>query len=140
MKKVRIFIGIVYVVNLKEMSFMKSVHTFFWLFFLLLMTEAACFGQTTFVSAQTGYWDDGSTWIGGMAPGPNDHAIISDGTTVTLFMGGTGTYITNLTINNRGVLNADNKEMNVAGTLIINGTYTSFDPATQDLNFTGDIK
>lgn len=117
---------------------MKPVHTFIWLSFLLLITEATSVGQTTFVSAQTGYWDDGSTWIGGMVPGPNDHAIISDGTTVTLFMGGTGTFITNLTINPRGVLNADNKEMNVAGTLIVNGTYTSFDPAAQDLNFTGD--
>ncbi len=117
---------------------MKPFIKFIWFSLLFLVTGVGCFSQTTFISAQTGYWDDGSTWIGGVVPGPNDHAIISDGTTVTLFMGGTGTFITNLTINSRGVLNADNKEMNVAGTLIVNGTYTSFDGAAQDLNFTGD--
>ncbi len=117
---------------------MKSVNKLCYLSLLFLIAGQLSFSQTTFISAQNGYWTDGSTWIGGIVPGPNDHAIISEGTTVTLFTGGTGTFITNLTINSRGVLNADNKEMNVAGTLIINGTYTSFDPSAQDLNFTGD--
>ena len=93
--------------------------------------------QTTYYSQQTGDWDEPATWGGGL-PGPSDHVVIQDGHSVRLRAGGEGTYITNLTIHSGGVLNADNKEMNVSGTFIVNGTYTSFEGAAQDLNFDGD--
>jgi len=94
--------------------------------------------QTIYTSAQSGDWTAGSTWIGGIAPGAADNAIIKEGHTVRLTLGGAGSIINDLTIESGGVLDADNKEMNVSGKLLVNGIYTSFEGAAQDLNFSGD--
>ena len=105
------------------------------LLFLIASLDIS-YGQTTFTSATTGNWKDGSTWIGGVVPGATDHAVISGGHTVSLTNSAT---IANLTINTEGVLNADNQPLRVNGNLIINGTYTSKSSAAKDLDFYGSL-
>ncbi|KPK79878.1 MAG: hypothetical protein AMS27_17595, partial [Bacteroides sp. SM23_62_1] len=117
---------------------LKTNISVFLLCFLLSSSFSLVKAQTTYISAQSGNWPTGSTWIGGVAPGAGDNAIIKDGHTVRLTTGGTGTFINDLTIEAGGVLDADNKEMNINGKFIVDGTYTSFDPSAQDLNFNGD--
>ncbi|KPK81499.1 MAG: hypothetical protein AMS27_15395, partial [Bacteroides sp. SM23_62_1] len=109
------------------------------LFLILLAANISeLSGQTTYTSAQSGDWTAGSTWVGGVAPGAADNAIIKDGHTVRLTLGGAGSVIHDLTIEDGAVLDADNKEMNVTGKFEVNGIYTSFEGAAQDLNFSGD--
>lgn len=36
------------------------------------------------VSAQSGYWDVGTTWVGGVPPGPGDSAQVQPGHTVSV--------------------------------------------------------
>ena len=107
-------------------------------FIFLLTGYSYLSAQTTYYSSQTGDWDQASTWGGLGPPNATDHAVIQSGHTVTIKLGGAGTFITNMTIEAGGVLDADNKEMNVSGTFIVNGVYTSFEGAAQDLNFDGD--
>ncbi|GAI99567.1 unnamed protein product, partial [marine sediment metagenome] len=78
------------------------------------------------------------TWVGEAVPGNDDHAVILDGHTVKL-KAKEGTSIKDFTIDAGGVLNADNKKMNISGTFIVNGTYTAkFDEKKADLTFTGN--
>src|SRR4030042_2322353 len=125
---------------LTRITFYNNFFYFCINFFLLLLESSSFYtsAQTTYRSAQSGNWTTGATWVGGVAPGPNDHAVVRDGHTVRLVTGGAGTFIQNLTIDAGGVLDADNKEMNVSGKFIVNGNYTSFEGAAQDLNFDGD--
>ncbi|MEA1896986.1 MAG: hypothetical protein U9N53_04910, partial [Bacteroidota bacterium] len=98
---------------------------------------ASSFSQTTYTSIQSGNWNTGSTWDLGSTPGAGDHAIIVNGTTVRITNGGGGTFIQNLTIDAGGVLNGDNRIMNISGNMTVNGTYTSKDVAGKDLILTG---
>lgn len=94
-------------------------------------------GQTTFVSATSGLWEDGTTWIGGVVPGITDNAVISAETTVSLQ--GSNATIRDLTIETGGVLNAENRTLTVNGKLVVDGTYTSKNAAAKDLEFNGTI-
>ncbi|HRW84400.1 MAG TPA: hypothetical protein P5180_03130, partial [Bacteroidales bacterium] len=95
------------------------------------------YGQTTYVSAVSGYWNDGSTWIGGVVPGVNDNAVITSGTTVSLQ--GSDATIRDLNIEAGAVLNGENRIMTVNGTLVVDGTYTSKNAAAKDFEFNGSI-
>ncbi|MBS0009851.1 MAG: HYR domain-containing protein [Bacteroidales bacterium] len=94
------------------------------------------YGQTTYTSATSGNWSDGSTWIGGLAPGSNDNAIIAAGTTVTIFAA--DAIINKLTIETGAVVNAGNRSLTVNGKMIVDGTYTSSNSDAKDLFFNGD--
>ncbi|MGM0666029.1 MAG: gliding motility-associated C-terminal domain-containing protein [Bacteroidota bacterium] len=106
------------------------------LFTVINMTVLSLNGQTTFRSASSGIWSAGSTWTGGVAPGPNDNAIISSENIVTI--SGSDVTINNLTIETGGLLDATNNTLTVNGKLLVDGTYTSSDPGAQDLLFNGD--
>ena len=106
------------------------------LLFLTISSFNNMSSQTTYVSAMSGKWHDGTTWIGGVVPGTGDDAVISTGTTVTLEASGNAT-IRNLTINTEGVLNTDNRIMTINGDLVVDGTITSKNSAVKDLEFNG---
>ena len=107
---------------------------------ILILSAGLSFGQTTYTSIQSGNWTSGTTWDQGSAPGINDHAVIADGTSVTNDVnGGQGARIQNLTIDAGGILNGDNRKMNVSGNLTVNGTYTSKENAGGNLILTGSI-
>lgn len=106
------------------------------LFSILNISALSLSGQATFRSLTSGSWSDGSTWIGGVAPGPNDNAIISPETIVTL--SGSDASIINLTIETGGLLDAADNTLTVSGKLLVDGAYTSLDPGAQDLLFNGD--
>ncbi len=83
-------------------------------------------------SAQTGDWDDGNTWVGGVVPGAADNATIANGHTVTL--GSPNTIITNLTIQSGALLNDDNKPgFTVTGDFTLNGEFW----CTRDITLSG---
>ena len=80
---------------------------------VFLFVFADLLAQSTFTSTGSGDWDDGGTWgntspgtQGTDWPGTTDNATISSGQTVTLTGAET---INDLTIDNGGVLNDDNK-------------------------------
>ncbi len=106
------------------------------LFSVLNVFALSLNGQTTFRSLMSGIWSDGATWIGGVAPGPNDNAIISSETIVTL--SGSDATINKLTIETGGVLNAGNQTLTVNGKFLVYGAYTSDDSGARDLYFNGD--
>ena len=115
---------------------LKKLINFIYLLLIISGFSNLSLGQTTFVSATSGRWSDGATWVGGATPGASDNAIITEGTTVSLL--GSNETISNLTINTSGVLNCENKIMTVNGKLIVNGTYTSKNAAAKDFEFNGD--
>lgn len=106
------------------------------LFSILNISVLSLNGQTTIRSLTSGLWSDGSTWIGGVAPGPNDNAIISSETIVTL--SGSDATISKLTIETGGLLNAADNTLTVNGKLLVDGAYTSNNPGAKDLLFNGD--
>jgi len=70
-------------------------------------------------STQTGNWNVGTTWIGGVAPVAGDNATIANGDTVTVTADAT---INLLTIDNGGVLTVNaTKSLTANGDLTING-------------------
>ena len=54
---------------------------------LFLVTASNSFAQKT--STQSGYWNAGSTWVGGVAPGATDEVVISTGHVVTVSVSAT---------------------------------------------------
>jgi len=106
------------------------------LFSILNISGLSLNGQTTFRSLTSGSWSDGATWIGGVAPGVNDNAVISSETIVTL--SGSDATINDLTIEEGGVLDAGNQTLTVNGKFLVYGAYTSDDPGARDLYFNGD--
>ena len=100
------------------------------------MTVLSLNGQSTIRSISSGTWSDGSTWTGGVAPGPTDNAIISSEDIVTI--SGSDVTINELTIETGGLLDAVDNTLTVSGKLLVDGTYTSNDPGAQDLIFNGD--
>jgi gliding motility-associated-like protein len=93
--------------------------------------------QSTIVSAISGNWTDGTTWVGGVAPAPGDNVVISSLTTVTLTGSGSGFSVNNLNIMTGGVLNSESKILTVNGNLVVDGTYTTKNPSSKDLEFYG---
>ncbi|MBL7970781.1 MAG: hypothetical protein JNL03_04600, partial [Prolixibacteraceae bacterium] len=83
--------------------------------FLLL---AGYVQAATITSTGTGgVWTAGSSWLGGVAPGANDDAIIVSGATVTI---DAAAVVNNLTINNGGTLIVSG-----TNTLTVNGSWTN---------------
>ncbi|WP_163325912.1 PKD-like domain-containing protein, partial [Draconibacterium mangrovi] len=73
-----------------------------------------------FVSTATGgNWNDGSSWDGGVAPGPTDDVEIVSGATITLTDNRTAVNITN-----NGTLLIGGNNLQIDGNLINNGTLT----------------
>ncbi len=98
----------------------------------------------TFVSAATGNWSAGATWVGGIAPTPIDSAIISNGHTVTI--DATGLSINNLTIGGgaSGILTYGTTPtaFSVNGSLTVStgGLFNVFNGTTgKTLNVAGNI-
>ena len=74
----------------------------------LLTTSTISFGQI--ISATSGLWNAGTTWVGGVVPGTGSDVVIANGHTVTV---PTGTHnCRNLTVNAGGTLTADGDNLN----------------------------
>ena len=74
------------------------------------------------VSAQTGNWNVGTTWVGGVVPGTANSAVIDDGHTVTVT---TNDAITNMTINATATLNTQGFFFDIYGDYNLNGHHNS---------------
>ena len=93
-----------------------------------------------FVSAQTGDWNAGSTWVGGVAPASVDNATIASDHTVTI--NATGLAINNLTINGTLAYGSTPASFAVNGNLVVNsgGLFNVFQGTTgKTLNVAGNI-
>lgn len=94
----------------------------------------------TFVSAQTGPWNTGSTWVGGFVPTPGDNALISTGHTVTV---DGNVSITNITINGTLAIgnNATARTFTVLGdgSISSTGSFTSGSAATHSMILQGNF-
>ncbi len=93
------------------------------IFVLLLCSSNLSLSQTTYVSAQSGLWGQGTTWVGGIVPGAADNAVIQTGHLVTLNAGGGGTIINDLNINSGGSVDQGSLKMTINGNFLIEGTY-----------------
>ena len=96
------------------------------LLFVTLLTTGL-YSQVTITSAQDGDWHQGSTWVGGSAPGSNDNAIIAHTVTVT---SGNTAACTDLTIN-------ANKTLNLNAALAVSGDVDMGNVTTLNVNSTG---
>jgi len=90
-------------------------------FSMLAFVSNAEVQAATITSTQSGNWNTGSTWVGGVAPGAADNAIIASGHTVTLTV---ATSVTNFTINSNGTLADGGFNLTVSGNLVLNGTWS----------------
>lgn len=78
------------------------------------------------LSAGTGQWGTGATWIGGIVPGPGDIVIIQGGHTVTVSIN--TDLISDLTVNAGATLviaNLPTATLSIDGTITVNGTLTN---------------
>ncbi|KPL20151.1 MAG: hypothetical protein AMS23_11495, partial [Bacteroides sp. SM1_62] len=122
---------------IKSRNFL-SILRIFSVLVLITPFRLQSYSQTTYYTAQTGLWNNGTTWAGGTTPGDNDNAIIQNGHQVILTTTGQGTFINDLNIESGGILNAGVRKMTINGKFIIDGTYTSSFVFGQDLDFFGD--
>jgi len=107
-------------------------------YILLITTSLHLSAQDTYTSTQTGNWGTASTWTGAAGtPGANDTVIILDGHTVSI-SGGSGESVYSITIDGGGVLDRQNRNFDVGGTFIVNGTVTGSETAAKDISFSGD--
>ena len=95
-----------------------------------LMLKSAL--ANTITSTGTGgNWNDGTTWVGGVVPLPDDNVIIATGATVTL----TTNHVCNdITIS--GTLNCGSRTLQVNGSWVNNG---AFNAGTGTIEFAGSI-
>jgi gliding motility-associated-like protein len=105
---------------------------------ILALMPVIANSQSTIVSATSGNWTDGTTWVGGIAPGPADNAVISPLTTVILNGASPGFTINGLNIMTGGVVDAADKILTINGNLVADGTYTTTSPSSKDLEFYGN--
>ena len=103
--------------------------TYYWRVYAVTegrLSSALQGSQTTaspgvYVSAQTGNWNTGGTWVGGTVPPSGANVIINSGHTVTV---NGDITVTNLTIRNMGILRIGNnntaRTINVWGDININ--------------------
>jgi hypothetical protein len=81
---------------------------------ILSILLAVCFQNSLYAlvrtSAQSGFYSVGSTWVGGVAPGPGDDIVIASGHTVTLDV---NAVVIDITIQSGAIL--DNGTYNVVG-------------------------
>ena len=74
-----------------------------------------------FVSATSGDWAVGGTWVGGVAPSASSSARIAPGHTVSVYI---NTSVNNLTIDNGAILDSRDVYFTVNGNYTLNGTHT----------------
>jgi hypothetical protein len=93
-----------------------------------------------FVSAQSGPWNTGSTWVGGAVPTPGDNATIASGHTVTI---DGSNSITNVTVNGTLLVGNDGtaRTFTVLGDMSISatGNFSSGSAATHSVVFGGNL-
>jgi hypothetical protein len=92
------------------------------LLFIALLTIQLCVNGQTITSAQTGAWDQTSTWVGGVVPGPANDVVLAATHTVTF-------NVSTVTVNSLTI--------NSGGTFIINAS-TTF-RVTQNVSNSGTI-
>ena len=87
-----------------------------------MLSVAQSAGAATITSTATGgLWPVGATWIGGVAPGAADNAVIATtgANSVTL---NNNTSIVNLTVNAGATLNLSNRRLRPTGATSVSGT------------------
>ncbi|MEX8546516.1 MAG: T9SS type A sorting domain-containing protein [Mucilaginibacter sp.] len=99
----------------------------FCLAMLLLCTLFYADAATITSTATGGNWNDGTTWVGGVKPGPSDDVVIAANATVLMDAANVGTGIVNLTVSAGSSLQlgsavADNLRFNIKGNITNNGT------------------
>ncbi len=124
----------------KDCGFIKGSGKRFSLFTILITilflgSSNLSFSQISYITAQSGLWGQGTTWVGGIVPGNTDNAVIQTGHLVTLNTGGGGTIINDLTIDMGGTIDQGSLKMTINGNFVIDGSFTSNGP---DLDFFGD--
>lgn len=63
---------------------MNNMKKFYSLLLIILMASSSAMAATITSTAAGGTWSAGSTWVGGVVPGPGDDVIIVPGATVTV--------------------------------------------------------
>ncbi len=76
-----------------------------------------------FVSATSGDWAAGGTWVGGVAPTSVSSARIAPGHIVAIY---SNTTINNITVDNGAILNTRNNYFYVNGNYILNGRHAGY--------------
>jgi len=83
-----------------------------------------------FVTAQSGNWSDGSTWVGGNAPTEEDNIRIASGHTLTVDQ---DTSVIRLTVEENAVLDIASFFIQVNGDIIIDGSIVGDDGSSTRL-------
>jgi Fibronectin type III domain. len=96
-----------------------------------LSGSRATLAAASFISAQTGNWNTGATWVGGVVPSTNADVTIADGHIVTLDVNATLNLLT-IGQGSSGTLHIGND--GTARTLIVSGDLTIKNGATLDVN------
>lgn len=127
-------------------SGLTSSTTYFWRIYAVTegnLSSALSATQATqnagnFVSTQTGPWNTGSTWVGGIVPSAGDNATIATGHTVTI---DGNNSVNNLTINGTLLIgnNTTARTFAVTGNVTIAGSFASSSAATHSATFSGNI-
>lgn len=92
------------------------------LFILAILCAPKLFAATITSNAVTGNWSAGTSWVGGIVPGPADNAVIVSGAVITLNVNAT---IVELQINTGGTVNASSNTLTITGDFFNNGTFNS---------------
>lgn len=101
-----------------------------------LTATQATLSAGTYISAQTGNWATGSTWVGGVVPPTNADVIITSTHTVTI---NSNPVISNLTVGQGGAAMLRFGNNNTARTLTVNNTITVAANATLTVNPASNI-
>ena len=96
-----------------------------------LSGSRATLTAASFISAQTGNWNTGSTWVGGAVPSTNADVLIRDGHIVTLDVNASLNSLT-IGVGSSGTLHIGND--GTARTLTVSGDLTIKTGATLDVN------
>lgn len=106
------------------------------LFFVLLFFPFLSF-SAVITSNASGDWNVGATWVGGVAPGAGDDAIIASPHTVNVTV---NADCINLTVNSGGTLNFNNNvTLTVSANAVVSGTVTMINGKITNLNIAGNL-
>ncbi len=106
----------------------KTTNTSLIVSIILLLCFNLPLHSAVFTSTQSGYFSAGTTWVGGLAPGPGDDIIIASGHTVTLDAAAAPygfVQVFNITIQNGAILDNDIIPLKIDRITIGNPVYTN---------------